>query len=68
MCSASAPVRGTDGAAAMRHGVVTRGVLYDIPRLRGVRHLDPGGQGRRHRMTTRNARMVGSAVVALLPI
>ena len=26
----------------MRHGVVTRGVLYDIPRLKGVRYLEPG--------------------------
>ena len=26
----------------MRHGVVTRGVLYDIPRLRGVPYLDAG--------------------------
>ncbi len=26
----------------MRHGVVTRGVLYDIPRLRGVPHLNAG--------------------------
>ena len=26
----------------MRHGVVTRGVLYDIPRLRGVPYLEAG--------------------------
>ena len=26
----------------MRHGVVTRGVLYDIPRLKGVPYLEPG--------------------------
>ncbi len=26
----------------MRHGVVTRGVLYDIPRLKGVPYLGPG--------------------------
>jgi len=26
----------------MKHGVVTRGVLYDIPRLKGVPYLDPG--------------------------
>ena len=26
----------------MRHGIVTRGVLYDIPRLKGVPYLEPG--------------------------
>ena len=26
----------------MRHGVLTRGVLYDIPRLKGVPYLEPG--------------------------
>ena len=26
----------------MRHGIVTRGVLYDIPRLKGVPYLQPG--------------------------
>ena len=26
----------------MRHGVITRGVLYDIPRLKGVPYLEPG--------------------------
>ena len=26
----------------MKHGVVTRGVLYDIPRLKGVPYLQPG--------------------------
>ena len=26
----------------MRHGVLTRGVLYDIPRLKGVEYLEPG--------------------------
>ena len=37
-----------DGGAAknailtMRHGVLTRGVLYDIPRLKGVPYLEPG--------------------------
>ena len=37
-----------DGGAAknailtMRHGVVTRAVLYDIPRLKGVPYLEPG--------------------------
>src|SRR5262245_46050467 len=27
---------------AMKNGVVTRGVLYDIPRLKGVPYLEPG--------------------------
>ena len=37
-----------DGGAAknailtMRHGIVTRAVLYDIPRLKGVPYLEPG--------------------------
>ena len=36
-----------DGAArnsvlTMKGGIVTRGVLYDIPRLKGVRYLEPG--------------------------
>ena len=26
----------------MKHGIVTRGVLYDIPRLKGVSYLEPG--------------------------
>jgi len=26
----------------MKHGIVTRGVLYDMPRLKGVRYLEPG--------------------------
>jgi len=26
----------------MKHGIVTRGVLYDIPRLKGVPYLEPG--------------------------
>jgi kynurenine formamidase len=26
----------------MKNGIVTRGVLYDIPRLKGVRYLEPG--------------------------
>ena len=30
------------GIDALRGGVVTRGVLIDIPRLRGVSHLEPG--------------------------
>jgi kynurenine formamidase len=37
-----------DGGAAknsiltMKNGIVTRGVLYDIPRLKGVEYLEPG--------------------------
>ncbi len=27
---------------AMKNGIVTRGVLYDIPRLKGVAYLEPG--------------------------
>lgn len=27
---------------AVKHGLVTRGVLYDIPRLKGVPYLEPG--------------------------
>ena len=36
--------RGTirGGIENLRHGVVTRGVLMDIPRLRGVPYLEPG--------------------------
>jgi len=30
------------GIDAMRNGIVTRGVLIDVPRLRGVDHLEPG--------------------------
>ena len=26
----------------MKSGIVTRGVLYDIPRLKGVPYLEPG--------------------------
>ena len=26
----------------MKHGIITRGVLYDIPRLKGVPYLEPG--------------------------
>jgi kynurenine formamidase len=29
---------------AMKSGVVTRGVLYDIPRLKGVAYLEPGAR------------------------
>ena len=32
----------SDSIDAYREGIVTRGVLYDIPRLRGVEYLDPG--------------------------
>lgn len=32
----------TLGVEAMRHGLTTRGVLMDIPRLRGVKYLEPG--------------------------
>src|SRR5690606_37794910 len=30
------------GVEAMREGIVSRGVLVDLPRLRGVDYLDPG--------------------------
>jgi kynurenine formamidase len=30
------------GIEALKHGVVTRGVLIDIPRLRGLPYLEPG--------------------------
>ena len=31
-----------NGVMTMKHGIVTRGVLYDIPRLKGVPYLEPG--------------------------
>lgn len=31
-----------NGVERMKHGIVTRGVLVDIPRLRGVDYLEPG--------------------------
>jgi kynurenine formamidase len=45
--SATANVTKDGGAArssilTMKNGIVTRGVLYDIPRLKGVPYLEPG--------------------------
>ena len=34
--------RGTHGVETMKDGIVTRGVLVDLPRLRGVEYLEPG--------------------------
>jgi len=36
------PARRTGTIEHWRHGVVTRGVLYDIPRLRGTEYVAPG--------------------------
>jgi kynurenine formamidase len=33
---------GKNAVLTMKDGIVTRGVLYDIPRLRGVAYLEPG--------------------------
>ncbi len=38
--TARGTIRG--GIENLRHGVVTRGILMDIPRLRGVPYLEPG--------------------------
>jgi kynurenine formamidase len=33
---------GKNSVLTMKHGIVTRAVLYDIPRLKGVPYLEPG--------------------------
>src|SRR5881628_928933 len=33
---------GKNSILTMKSGIVTRGVLYDIPRLKGVPYLEPG--------------------------